>query len=102
MNNNYEPMAQFKRLAISETGFVFDPQTGYSYLVNNTGVEILNCLKKELSEKEIIEHITKNYDVEEDQVERDYESFILRLKDYGLYKEELKENGVEKQKTKEK
>lgn len=77
----------FKRLAISDTGFVFDPQTGYSYLVNQMGVEILNCLKKEMGHKEISEYITKNYDVEEDQIERDYEAFVLRLKEYGLYEE---------------
>ena len=75
----------FKRLAISETGFVFDPQTGYSYVVNETGIEILDCLKNNMDEPNIMKHIMKNYEVIEDQARRDYDSFILRLKQYGLY-----------------
>lgn len=75
----------FKRLAISETGFVFDPQTGYSYVVNETGAEILDCLRKNMDEKEIVKYLMNHYDVVEDQAKRDYDSFILRLKHYGLY-----------------
>jgi len=74
----------FKRLAISETGFVFDPQTGYSYVVNETGIEIMDCLKNNMDEPNILSHILKTYEVIEDQARRDYASFILRLKQYGL------------------
>jgi hypothetical protein len=88
MNNNIAPdISSIRKLAISETGFIFDPQTGHSYIVNEVGVEILNCLKKELPGKETIEHILDNYEISLDQVKRDYDSFIIKLKHYGLYKE---------------
>jgi hypothetical protein len=36
-------------LAISDTGFVFDPRTGHSYTVNSTGLALLRALKQGLS-----------------------------------------------------
>jgi hypothetical protein len=33
-------------LAISDTGFVFDPRTGHSYTVNSTGLALLRSLKQ--------------------------------------------------------
>ena len=35
-------------LAISDTGFVFDPRTGHSYTVNSTGLALLRSLKQGL------------------------------------------------------
>lgn len=78
----------FKRLAISDKGFVFDPQTGHSYVLNETGLEVLNCLKKDMSENEVIKYIVENYEVKVDQVKQDYLAFIIKLKQYGLIKEE--------------
>lgn len=43
MNSN-----QLAMLAISDTGFVFDPRTGHSYSVNATGLALLKCLKQGL------------------------------------------------------
>ncbi|GEM_PF-154455 len=43
MNHN-----QLSMLAISDTGFVFDPRTGHSYAVNATGLLLLKCLKQGL------------------------------------------------------
>jgi hypothetical protein len=81
----------FKRLAMSENGFLFDPQTGHSYTVNEVSMEILSCLKKGMDEPGIIKHIMDNYDVVEDQIKRDYNSFVVKLKQYSLYEETDKE-----------
>ncbi len=35
-------------LAISDTGFVFDPRTGHSYTVNPSGLALLRSLKQTL------------------------------------------------------
>ena len=83
----------FKRLAMSENGFLFDPQTGHSYTVNEVSMEILSCLKKGMDESTTIKHIMDNYDVVKDQIKRDYNSFIVKLKQYGLYEEPDEELG---------
>jgi hypothetical protein len=82
MSNNIS----IRKLAVSETGFVFDPQTGHSYIVNEVGVDILNLMKKDKSEDEIIKFILDNYEISFDQVKRDYDSFLIKLKQYELYK----------------
>jgi hypothetical protein len=79
---------QLKRLAISETGFVFDPKSGHSYTVNVVGMEVLICFKNGMNEKDIIKFIIDNYEVSETQLKRDYDTFIMRLRQYGLYEEE--------------
>jgi len=78
----------FKRLAISETGFVFDPATGFSYTVNSVGMDILNCFKNGLNEKDIIKYVVDNYEVTKEQAERDFETFLIRMQQYGIYDEE--------------
>ena len=37
---------RLRQLAVSDTGFVFDPQTGQSFTVNATGRLVLDCLKR--------------------------------------------------------
>ncbi|MBS4015935.1 MAG: PqqD family protein [Candidatus Latescibacteria bacterium] len=82
MSNN----VSIRKLAVSETGFIFDPQTGHSYIVNEVGIDILNLMKKDKSEDEIVEFILDNYEISFDQVKRDYDSFLIKLKQYELYK----------------
>lgn len=82
MSNNIS----IRKLAVSETGFIFDPQTGHSYIVNEVGIDILNLMKKDKSEDEIVKFILDNYEISFDQVKRDYDSFLIKLKQYELYK----------------
>ncbi len=86
MSNNIS----IRKLAVSETGFIFDPQTGHSYIVNEVGIDILNLMKKDKSEDEIVKFILDNYEISFDQVKRDYDSFLIKLKQYELYKKLLK------------
>lgn len=71
-------------IAISETGFVFDPGTGDSFTLNAVGMEILGMLKSGRSRKEIIQSITDSYDVEESAFERYYYDFVSMLKHYQI------------------
>ncbi len=77
-------MEQLKRLAISEEGFIFDPVTGSSFTTNETGLFILNALKEGKKEKEIIELLTKNFEVSEEEAIRDLTDFLEQLRHYGL------------------
>lgn len=73
-------MSRLKNLAISENGFIFDPQTGQSYTVNTTGYSILQYLKQELPVGEVTERIMDEYEVSRAEAERDVIDFQEALK----------------------
>lgn len=73
-----------KNLALSDTGFVFNPSTGDSYSVNPIGLEILRLLKENKSEKEIIRQLLQNYQTDLETVEKDYYDFIQGLEQLKL------------------
>ena len=77
-------MARFERLAISDEGFIFDPETGNSYTVNKTGLFIINLLKEGKNEKEIVKRLAEEFEVGEDEAERDLVDFLEQLRLYGL------------------
>jgi len=71
-------------IAVSDNGFVFDPNNGDSYNLNHIGQEIIQMLKSNLSEKEITKVITEKYDVEENTFEQNLFDFIGMLNHYDL------------------
>ncbi|WP_293444794.1 HPr-rel-A system PqqD family peptide chaperone [Persephonella sp.] len=77
-------MKRLSQLAINEEGFVFDPLTGESFTVNQTGLLILKDLKEGKSQEEIIKDITENFEVSQEEAERDLIDFIEKLRSYRL------------------
>jgi len=75
---------KLNRLAISEEGFIFDPETGDTYTVNFTGLFILNLLKQGKSENEILEKLIEEFDVNEEEAKRDLLDFLEQIKIYGF------------------
>ncbi len=75
---------RLKSLAISDTGFIFDPATGAAFSSNSVGVEIINGLKAGMSGREIIDSILEAYDVSQEEVEADITDFITSLRDNHL------------------
>jgi hypothetical protein len=73
-----------KNIAISDSGFLFNPTTGDSYSVNPIGQEILQLLQDEKSEEEIMEHIVANYMIDKNTVEKDLYDFLNMLQNYKL------------------
>jgi len=71
-------------IAISESGFLFDPLTGESYSLNQTGREILELLKMEKSESEIKKTILSSYDIDAPTFERYFIDFISILKTFQI------------------
>ena len=71
-------------LAMSDSGFIFDPVTGHSFTSNETGISIINYLKQGLSVDEIVDELLEVYDVDENQLEVDVLDFIQNLKNYNL------------------
>ncbi|MCX6148065.1 MAG: PqqD family protein [Candidatus Kapabacteria bacterium] len=74
-------------LAISESGFVFDPETGDSFTLNFTGKDILNQINQGISLNDIQKNILEKYDVESDSLEMNFYDFISMLKHFNILHE---------------
>ena len=77
-----------KNIAVSETGFLFDPNTGESYNLNNTGQLIIKLLADEKSENEIMQVVLEKYDVESSVFQRYMDDFIMMLNQFSLIEKE--------------
>lgn len=71
-------------LAVSESGFIFDPVTGHSYTANATGLKILELLKEGKDEDEIKTELMDEFEASEDELTVDIQDFIENLKKYFL------------------
>jgi PqqD family protein of HPr-rel-A system len=77
-------MPKLKQLALNEEGFVFDPTTGDSFMLNETGLFILERLREEKSDEEIQDSLVDTFEVTVEEAERDFSDFQSRLKAIGL------------------
>lgn len=73
-----------KNIAISDSGFIFNPNTGESFSMNPIGVEIMNLLKEEKSKEEIEKIILGKYQTDEASFEKDFYDFVNILNHYHL------------------
>ena len=73
-----------KNVATSEAGFVFNPGTGDSFSVNQTGSEIISLFKENRTTEEVISLISAKFDVEQNQIEKDLDDFVSQLYIYNL------------------
>lgn len=68
-----------KNIAVSESGFVFDPSTGESFSLNQVGLELVELLKQGEDFDTIKKEILEKYDVDEISFEKYYYDFINSL-----------------------
>ncbi len=73
-----------KDLALSETGFVFDPYTGATFTTNATGQAILAALREGLSRPEIAVRLRERFTVHTQDLESDIGEFIQLLRQHGI------------------
>lgn len=73
-----------QRLAVSESGFVFDPVSGHSFTVNETGLTILRALQKERRLDALRATLAAEYEVEGPTLDRDLLEFLGSLRDQLL------------------
>ncbi len=74
-------------LAISETGFVFDPITGESFSLNQIGSEIFNLYKDDKTQGEIKRIILEKYDVSNNELDKSLSDFEGMLKENHFIQE---------------
>lgn len=73
-----------KNLAISDTGFIFDPFSGKTFTVNEVGMVIIQSLKNGEDVAFIQNRIMEEFDTTLDQLERDISDFLIQLKEQSL------------------
>jgi len=81
-SNPFPPLSNLQRLAISESGFVFDPVSGHNFTVNETGLSILRLLQKDTELKYLITQLSNEYEASQRDIERDVLEFASILRDY--------------------
>jgi|APHig6443718053_1056840.scaffolds.fasta_scaffold41501_2 hypothetical protein len=71
-------------IALSASGFVFDPITGESYSVNPIGAEILKMMEEGTDTVYVKDRILEKYDVDEATFEKDLYDFIGMLENFRI------------------
>lgn len=77
-------MGTLSRLAVNDEGFVFNPMTGDSFQVNETGLAILKALREGKNESAIAALIAEEYEVGVEEAGRDVADFLGQLKTFAL------------------
>jgi hypothetical protein len=74
-------------IALSENGFVFNPATGDSYTINNTGKEVLMLIREGRNIEQITGLMLEKYDVDKTTLERYLADFVNDLSVNNLLEE---------------
>ncbi len=78
-------------IAISDSGFIFNPSTGDSFSTNPVGQEIIRLLHNAKTEEEIRICIMDTYQIDKIHFEKDFYDFISVMKKYKLLEEDEKD-----------
>ena len=73
-----------KDLALSDTGFVFDPYSGATFTVNPAGLCILHGLREGLSRGELRERMRQRFELQGEELDRDISDFLGLLRQHEL------------------
>ena len=71
-------------IALSDTGFVFNPNTGESFTLNPAGMEIFEMLRQGKAHEEILAFILGKYEAEKEMAEKDLDDFFHHLETYQI------------------
>ena len=77
-------MSRLRDLALNDEGFVFDPRTGNSYLLNPSGLVILHGLRGGKNGEQVAEALSRRYALSLEDAVRDVIDFILHLRSIQL------------------
>ena len=73
-----------KNIALSDSGFIFNPSTGDSYSANPIGQLIIQSLQNGKTDEEISQAILDEFMIDASTVEKDLYDFKNMLKNYKL------------------
>ena len=66
-------------MEVSESGFVFDPKTGASYSLNDTGARLFELLKEDRPLREILDVMEGEFEADRATLERGLYDFMSQL-----------------------
>ena len=70
-----------RRLAISESGFVFNPLSGHSFTCNETGLFLLRLMGKETSLETLVREVVAVYDTGPSEAEKEILAFVAHVRE---------------------
>jgi hypothetical protein len=73
-----------RSLAISDNGFIFNPNTGDSFSVNDLGLSILQKIREGISKKDIVAALCAEYNAEKSVIEKDMDEFLKVIRTHQL------------------
>ncbi len=79
---------RLKDLAVSETGFVFDPYSGATFSLNASALCLLRGLKEGLEREELVDRLEELFDVTDADLSRDIDEFLELLRYNGVLPQE--------------
>jgi hypothetical protein len=77
-------MKLLKNIALSDTGFVFNPGNGDSFSVNPIGLSILKDLQEGKSEDAIRNRVIEDYQTDKETIEKDLYDFLKMIEQFNL------------------
>lgn len=77
----FPPADVLDRLAVSGSGFVFDPASGHHFTVNETGLVLLRLILQEQRLDQILEALCNEFDADPRDIERDVIEFVSALRE---------------------
>ena len=77
-------MQKLSQLAISSEGFIFNPATGDSFQVSQTGLDVINGMRDGRGDEEIVAKLAETYEVAPEDARRDVADFRGTLRAFGL------------------
>ena len=84
-----DALHKLKDLALSDSGFVFDPYSGGTFSANATGLAILRGLKDGLGREALLARLRAEFELGLDDPARDLDEFLGVLRQNGLVPQEF-------------
>ncbi len=81
---NQENTKRLADLAVSDSGFVFDPHTGATFSVNDSGRAIIEGIKRGLGPSDLVAHLRARFETGGADLARDVAEFLHLLRQSGL------------------
>jgi hypothetical protein len=71
-------------IALSESGFIFNPNTGESFTLNPSGQILFGLIREGKEYSAIRKYFLENFETEESIFEKDFEDFIHMMTSYQM------------------
>jgi hypothetical protein len=71
-------------IALSESGFIFNPNTGESFSLNPSGQLLFTMIREGKDFAKIREYFLKHYEVDDSIFEKDFEDFTHLMNAYQM------------------